>query len=293
MLGGNGAQDFYSQNDYHGSNHRGGTNLNNSFNNAAQSNKGKGYDNFNGRGANGVNHSNAVRGKHPPGLTASNVHFAGNFDFQEDDNLFFEGESEPHHSGSHHNKHGYGNRGRPYSHRYDDAGYGGHHSNHQHVDRHYEGGRGSNRDEVMNFSLHYRHLLENNPEKLNVLLVLNLRVGERKHVRVLVYELDNIRELGNRLVSYLMMHGAVYLPENYTGVLVQSLIYLIESKLHDIGLPNPQFPNAVPASDDSSNTAGGTKLAEPETPTSTAKPNASKLTASTSETTQSSQSTGP
>lgn len=38
------------------------------------------------------------------------------------------------------------------------------------------------------FSLHYRHIPENNPDNLKVMLVLNLRIAERKHIRVLVYE---------------------------------------------------------------------------------------------------------
>ena len=53
--------------------------------------------------------------------------------------------------------------GRPYSHRYDDSGYGGnnHYNNHtndrQSNSNNYEGGRNNIRDDVMNFSLHYRH----------------------------------------------------------------------------------------------------------------------------------------
>lgn len=54
------------------------------------------------------------------------------------------------------------------------------------------------------FSLNYRHVADRNPEGLKVVLVLNLQVGERKHVRVLVYEQDNISELASRLLSYLI-----------------------------------------------------------------------------------------
>jgi len=65
------------------------------------------------------------------------------------------------------------------------------------------------------FSLHYRHLSENNAENLSVLLILNMRVGERKHVRVFVYERDNIRELGNRLLTYLLQHDSFFLYDGY------------------------------------------------------------------------------
>ena len=54
------------------------------------------------------------------------------------------------------------------------------------------------------FSLNYRHVADRNQEGLKVVLVLNLQVGERKHVRVLVYEQDNISELASRLLSYLI-----------------------------------------------------------------------------------------
>lgn len=82
-----------------------------------------------------------------------------------------------------------------------------------------------------------------------MLLVLNLRLGERKHVRVLVYEQDNIRDLGNRLVYYIMQHGCFYLPDLYTEYLAQSLVFLIEQKLFEIGFPNPLFPYQLAASE--------------------------------------------
>lgn len=94
----------------------------------------------------------------------------------------------------------------------------------------------------MNFSLHYRHIHENNPNNLKVLLVLNLRLAERKHVRVLVYEQDSICDLGNRLVYYLVQHGCFYLPDNYMDYLAQSLVFLIEQKLSEIGSATPPFP---------------------------------------------------
>ena len=70
---------------------------------------------------------------------------------------------------------------------------------------HYSEGRGGNsmRDEVTNFSINYRHILDNNPEQYKVLMVLHLKIGERKGIRVIIYENDNIKELGSRLIAYL------------------------------------------------------------------------------------------
>jgi len=58
------------------------------------------------------------------------------------------------------------------------------------MERHYDGRSGAQhqREEMNSFSLHYRHIPENNPDNLKVMLVLNLRIAERKHIRVLVYE---------------------------------------------------------------------------------------------------------
>lgn len=172
-------------------------------------------------------------------LTASNVHFAGNFDYHhEDDMQYYEEDNSTaselqHLGGSHHNQqhkhtagihnpYGGGQRGggRSYSHRFEDGGHHGGGFHHNHMDHHRHGGydgrgAGGQREEINTFSLNYRHVAENNFEGLRVLLVLNLRVGERKHVRVLVYERDNIRELCNRLMSYLLQHDSFYLYEGY------------------------------------------------------------------------------
>ena len=108
--------------------------------------------------------------------------------------------------------HSYGpNSGRPYRNNYDD----GYHSNYHHSDNrhHYRGNyhqghhdgygpRGRNED-MMNFSLNYRHLAENNPENYKMLMCINMKVADRRGIRLMIFENDNIRELGSRLMHYL------------------------------------------------------------------------------------------
>ena len=67
----------------------------------------------------------------------------------------------------------------------------------------------------MNFSLGYRHIAENNPEGLQVLINLHIKVGETKNIRVLVYEFDDIKEIANRLVWYVEQNASSYLPVEY------------------------------------------------------------------------------
>ena len=71
------------------------------------------------------------------------------------------------------------------------------------------------RDEVINFSLGLRHMPDRNPEQLKVNVILNLKVGDRRSIRVLVYENDNIQELGHRLTCYLAQYQFMYLPSEY------------------------------------------------------------------------------
>ena len=49
-------------------------------------------------------------------------------------------------------------------------------------------------------------MVDNNQEQYKLLLTLNIRVIDRKTIRLLVYENDNIRELGNRLIGYMAQH---------------------------------------------------------------------------------------
>ena len=82
------------------------------------------------------------------------------------------------------------------------------------MDRHHGaggyGGAGRNiRDDdvgVYNFSLNYRHMEANNTEQYKLLLTLHIRVIDRKTIRLLVYENDNVKELGNRLIGYMAQH---------------------------------------------------------------------------------------
>ena len=64
-------------------------------------------------------------------------------------------------------------------------------------------GRSSREDDVYCFSLNYRHMADNNTEQYKLLLSLNIRVIDRKTIRLLVYENDNVTELGNRLIGYM------------------------------------------------------------------------------------------
>ena len=63
-----------------------------------------------------------------------------------------------------------------------------------------------NPHDVVNFSLNYRHVPENNPEGLSLHMVLHLKVAEKKVIRVLIYEKDNIKEVVHRLASYIANH---------------------------------------------------------------------------------------
>ena len=46
-------------------------------------------------------------------------------------------------------------------------------------------------------------MADNNTEQYKLLLSLNIRVIDRKTIRLLVYENDNVMELGNRLIGYM------------------------------------------------------------------------------------------
>ena len=67
------------------------------------------------------------------------------------------------------------------------------------------------RDDIQNFSLNYRHLFDKNPDHLKVILILHIKMAERKGIRVLIHEKDNIKELGNRLCNYLFQHSNMFL----------------------------------------------------------------------------------
>ena len=87
------------------------------------------------------------------------------------------------------------------------------------------------KEEIMNFSLGYRHIAENNPENYKVLIILQIKVGERKAVRVLVYECDDIRDLANRLRRHLEFNVNSFLPLEYHDLFEKSLAFYIESQL--------------------------------------------------------------
>ena len=46
--------------------------------------------------------------------------------------------------------------------------------------RNFDSGNNTMRDDTINFSLGYRHIAENNPEQYNVIMVLQLKITERK-----------------------------------------------------------------------------------------------------------------
>ena len=54
---------------------------------------------------------------------------------------------------------------------------------------------------------------------------------------MLVYENDDVNELALRLVSFLNCHGLVRLHPEYHELLHRSLIYFIETKMSEIGVP--------------------------------------------------------
>ena len=59
---------------------------------------------------------------------------------------------------------------------------------------------------------------------------------------MLVYERDNVRELGSRLLTYLIQHDSFFLYGGYEDYFASSLVYLLESKLQDLGFANPTYP---------------------------------------------------
>ena len=95
------------------------------------------------------------------------------------------------------------------------------------------------RDEVVNFSLNYRHISENNLENYRVLLILHLKIAERRGIRILVYEHDNIKELGSRVMTYLYQHSSALMPNEYSDYLQQALILFIENQLIEYGIISP------------------------------------------------------
>ena len=76
------------------------------------------------------------------------------------------------------------------------------------------------------------------------MLILNLRLADRKHVRVCVYEKDDIKVLVGRLMSYLIQHDAYFLYDGYQDYFAQSIIYLFESKLMDLGYLSPLYQSS-------------------------------------------------
>ena len=98
----------------------------------------------------------------------------------------------------------------------------------------------------MNFSLNYRHLVENNPENYKMLMCINMKVADRRGIRLMIFEKDNIRELGSRLMHYLWTNQALYLPHEYSEFMLQSLVFYIETQLTDFGLStSPIFTNSL------------------------------------------------
>ena len=76
---------------------------------------------------------------------------------------------------------------------------------------------------MMNFSLNYRHLPENNIERYKMIMCISIKVGERRGIRVMIFEHDNMRELAGRLMSYFYTSGSLYLPVEYGDYMLQSL----------------------------------------------------------------------
>ena len=81
----------------------------------------------------------------------------------------------------------------------------------------------------MNFSLDYRHIAENNPENYNVLIILQIKVAERKSIRVLVYEYDDLKELAMRLRNHVSHNALTFLPHEYIDLFEHSIQFYIES----------------------------------------------------------------
>lgn len=89
------------------------------------------------------------------------------------------------------------------------------------------------KEDIMNFSLGYRHIAENNPENYKVLIILQIKVGERKGIRVLVYECDDIKDLASRLRKHVEYHANSFLPLEYQDIFEKSLVFYIESQLQE------------------------------------------------------------
>ena len=89
---------------------------------------------------------------------------------------------------------------------------------------------------VHTFSLWYKcHEEELNQKKLA--LNLTLSACDKKTVRVLVYESDDITELSLRLINFLDCHSLLKLHREHHAIFHRSLCFFIENKMCEIGVP--------------------------------------------------------
>ena len=66
---------------------------------------------------------------------------------------------------------------------------------------------------------------------------MELALTEKKTIRLLVYENDDIYELSMRLLSFLNQHNLCEIHPDHQELFNRSLIYFIETKMQELGVP--------------------------------------------------------
>ena len=97
-------------------------------------------------------------------------------------------------------------------------------------DNKYDSFRGK---DTMTFSLNYQHQETDAERGANKKLSLNCTLSfcDKKSIRLLVYENDDVQELALRLVSFLNCHGLMKVHHEHHELFHRSLIYFIETKM--------------------------------------------------------------
>ena len=91
----------------------------------------------------------------------------------------------------------------------------------------------------MTFSLNYQHQDAETDRSANKQLSLSLSMafGDKKTIKLQVYENDDVNELAMRLISFLNCHSLLKIHPEHHELFHRSLVYFIESKMLEIGVP--------------------------------------------------------
>ena len=133
---------------------------------------------------------------------------------------------------------GYYNYNQRGNYRYDDYNYmDGHRMDGHWHDKQYDSYR--NKENIQTFSLNYQHQESESERGANKQLALRLELtlSEKKTIRLLVYENDDITELCVRLISFLNQQNLCKIHPEHQELFNRSLIYFIETKLQELSVP--------------------------------------------------------